>query len=384
MNKDSYIAKLDSGSTKELSRLFSTAPIMVHAIDVNGVICYANPFFINKLGYEYEEVIGQTSSSFLTSESANYALNHAIPLLKKQGFVEDVSYQFITKDEKIIDINLNGHITYDEQGEFLYGIGISTDVSEKKTYQRLLEKNEKQLLELNDELRAVLSSHMEMAEEMDQLIYSFSHDLRSPLCSIGGLMNLLDEDTTSTGSRREIIDRVENSIENMYSRINNIQDIHRNKLYKKGKTTSSFNLVVQEELDRYKYQIAENGIDLRTTITKQNVSIDEFRIKTIISILMSNAVQFYDSAKDDRYILLSSSVENNILNLTYEDNGIGISWEVNKKIFEMFFRGDSGSTGAGLGLYLLKKIVEKLNGSYQVESDLGKRFKLFISIPLQK
>ena len=96
--------------------------------------------------------------------------------------------------------------------------------------------------------------------------------------------------------------------------------------------------------------------------------------------LISNAIKYQDTAKENRFIQLSLKRHENYVELLAIDNGIGIAEENVPKIFEMFFRATSLSTGSGLGLYIVKETIEKLGGTIEVNSAVGQgtSFKMIL------
>jgi signal transduction histidine kinase len=107
---------------------------------------------------------------------------------------------------------------------------------------------------------------------------------------------------------------------------------------------------------------------------------DVRRIKVVLSNLISNAIKYQDAKKETRFIQLSFKKHENHVELLAIDNGIGISEENVSRIFEMFFRATSLSTGSGLGLYIVKETIEKLGGTIEVNAALGQgtSFKMIL------
>ena len=110
---------------------FDNTPLMVHALDASGKICYANPCWFDTLGYSEEEVLGRFNGfDILGAISKDYARKEAIPRLMKEGKIKNVRYTFKKKTKELVQVVLNGYVRYDSDGDFLYGIGISTLVDD--------------------------------------------------------------------------------------------------------------------------------------------------------------------------------------------------------------------------------------------------------------
>jgi signal transduction histidine kinase len=108
---------------------------------------------------------------------------------------------------------------------------------------------------------------------------------------------------------------------------------------------------------------------------------DPLRVKTIVSNLLSNAIKYSDPEKMRKYIQVSAHVFSDWLFMTFEDNGIGIDTEHQDKIFDLFFRVSSDKKGTGLGLYIVKDTVERLNGKIYVKSRRGESTAFTVTLP---
>ncbi len=112
------------------------------------------------------------------------------------------------------------------------------------------------------------------------------------------------------------------------------------------------------------------------------VTTDRSRLKVILNNLIGNALKYSNPYSNDRLVSIVGEVENKRLKIQVQDNGIGISDEHQPKIFEMFYRASEKSQGSGLGLYIVKETLEKLNGQISVDSKPGKGSEFKIEVPL--
>jgi signal transduction histidine kinase len=122
------------------------------------------------------------------------------------------------------------------------------------------------------------------------------------------------------------------------------------------------------------------SIAISSNILLDNVYTDMLRIKMIISNLISNAIKYSDGRKPQMTISIKTMEFQNNIVIEVADNGIGIDKKHLEKIYDMFFVGTNTSNGSGLGLYILKQNVEKLNGRVEVQSEIhvGTKFTVFI------
>ncbi len=130
---------------KQHMDFISKLPTMVHAINDKGLLVNVSDFWLKKMGYERKDVIGRSSSEFLTQESKKYAENAALPDFFNKGIIENVPYQFVKKDKTIIDVLLSASSILDEHGVFICSLAIIVDVTEKMLAEKALRESENKL-----------------------------------------------------------------------------------------------------------------------------------------------------------------------------------------------------------------------------------------------
>jgi PAS domain S-box-containing protein len=208
--------------------------------------------------------------------------------------------------------------------------------------------------------------------ELDRFVYSVSHDLRSPLTSVLGLLSFIEEDTKEpeTASHaaliRNSINRLDDYIKNIlsYSR-NNRMALKIEKIDLQKMTTEVINSLIHiKEAANITFEVDMDD--------REPFYSDKQSLSTVIENLISNAIKFQDTNKSNRYIKVSGITNKESLTLVVGDNGIGIATENFDKIFDMFFRLSGQIAGSGIGLYIVKEIVEKIQGNIQVDSEFGK------------
>jgi PAS domain S-box-containing protein len=219
--------------------------------------------------------------------------------------------------------------------------------------------------------------------ELDSFVYRTSHDLRSPLASILGLVEIIlrEKDVKNV---HDCTLRIRDSVRRLDATISSILDYSRNG-----------NLDIQES-EVYVESIWKQSLDAHTNMPQAEgikftyegdvetlVKIDTFRLSVIFNNLISNAIKYCDVRKEDRYVkLIMRRSANNGLQLIIKDNGLGVPKEHQSRVFNMFYRANSLSQGAGLGLYIVKQAVDKLGGVIFLDSEetIGTTFT--ITIPL--
>ena len=217
--------------------------------------------------------------------------------------------------------------------------------------------------------------------EMDTFFYRASHDLRGPISSIIGLCNLASRSATAEGL--EIVQRTYNTafaMDRMLKKLKVISEINHSRLL------SSFHLraAIEEIVNGFRPFIRDSRIKV-VNECPEDITIQSYRdvVDIIIINLFENSL-FYVTLgrKQDPEIRISVSHRNDHITLTVFDNGVGIEPGIRDKIWEMFYIGNEHSQGHGLGLYIVRKAMEMLNGHISLETEHGSYTRITLSIPV--
>ena len=216
-------------------------------------------------------------------------------------------------------------------------------------------------------------------EEMDLFTHSVSHDLRSPITSLMGIITLaeVEEDHKQRNEYFSLMRRILTRQDDFILKIiqfskNKRTDLHIQEIH----LPSFFEHLVQD--------LEHSGdikIDLKLNIEDITISIDAFRLDIICRNLISNAIKYADPEKEKAFISISVKVAQGMLSLIFEDNGIGIQQKHQAKIFNMFYVTTHHNKGSGIGLYLVKEMINKLDGEINVNSSNGEGSVFSIKIP---
>jgi signal transduction histidine kinase len=178
------------------------------------------------------------------------------------------------------------------------------------------------------------------------------------------------------------LNMMEKSITRLDTFISDIINYSRNSRLEIIETEINFQQMIQETLEGLKFLEGYGTIEKKLQIDQAVPFIsDAFRIKVICNNLMSNAIKYRSTLAKSSYILINIMVDEEKAVMKFEDNGIGIPEENINKIFNMFYRASASATGSGLGLYIVKDVVNTLKGSITVESQPGNGTTFTIEIP---
>lgn len=251
-------------------------------------------------------------------------------------------------------------------GGNVYIQAIVRDITERKIAEKKIQKNNKELQQIN--------------EELDRFVYSASHDLRAPIASLLGLVNLLKK--TAYDEVLQLVKLQEKSLHRLDYFIQDIVDYSRNKRLKIEISKIDFKKEFDAAFELLNYMDNVNKIKRQFSIEGDvDFYSDPFRIKIIFNNLISNAIKYADLTKPESFIHLHVKVVDDHARISVKDNGEGVDEDVKNRIFEMFFRASDKGSGSGLGLYIVKESIDKLNGKIEVNSIRYEGTEFVITLP---
>ena len=242
------------------------------------------------------------------------------------------------------------------------------DITERKV-------SEEKVIEQNNDLK-------KLNTELDRFVYSASHDLRAPLSSVLGLIDIAEMEITDPQPLHYFA-MMKGSINRLNRFIQDIIDYSKNARLEVAKEPIDFKDLVSEVIDDLKFMDGAEKIKIGYDIDSSGILLsDRSRIKILFSNLIGNSIKYHNLDQEEPFINISTRINGRTVKLTIEDNGIGIGKDHVDKVFDMFYRASYKSAGSGLGLYIVKEIIQKLHGNISVESEMGKGTKFTIILPL--
>ncbi len=237
------------------------------------------------------------------------------------------------------------------------------------------ESNLTQLQEKNVELEKINF-------ELDRFVYSASHDLRSPLTSILGLLNIMREEVSDAGTMH-LVSLMEESILKLDNTIRDIVAYSRNNRTDITIEPIGLKLLVEEVMGNLRYlETSDFKIPEQIQIKNEIVFLgDRNRIQIILNNLLANAIRYRHPARKPE-VIVDAILKGKFVQITIKDNGLGINDKHIGRIFEMFYRTSDTSAGSGLGLYIVRETIKKLNGSIDVVSQINEGTTFTIVLPL--
>jgi len=240
--------------------------------------------------------------------------------------------------------------------------------------ESLLVQKEKSLTKKNEELNKV-------NVELDKFFYSASHDLRAPLTSIQGLIQLM-ELTDDAAELKKYASMLKGRAQNLDQFIRKISEYSSNVRQDARWEPMNLKTLLRENLENLRFYPTAEKIKVYLDIPdKVELVSDPVRLQIVFGNLLSNAIKYHDFNKPEPFIKIRCAREADWFRISVEDNGSGIRRESLSKIFGMFYRAHRQAEGTGLGLYIVKDALDKLHGKIEVTSVYGEGSTFSVFLP---
>ncbi|MCW3107120.1 MAG: hybrid sensor histidine kinase/response regulator [Segetibacter sp.] len=216
-------------------------------------------------------------------------------------------------------------------------------------------------------------------DELNRFVYSTSHDLRSPLASIMGVLTLsrMEGSVTDPNGYMEMI---ESCVKKMDFYTHKIIDYYRSKRADEAVEKINFKTLAENSISICKMQ--NRAIDFDLQLNEQSAfRTDTFRLSVILDNLLSNAVKYQRPEETHPAVKLKIDVNGKEATIVIEDNGVGIIESHLNSVFKMFFRSNAAVTGLGIGLYIVKEALTRIGGEISVDSVYGAGTSFKLRIP---
>lgn len=350
----------------ELENLFGSMDDLIIEFNRNYEYVKIAPTNDKLLLASREKVIGKKVSDFFEKKEADI-------------YISAIKKCFETKKTVTIDYEINvanetlwfeGRISYIDEDSVLF---IAHDNTAKKRSQEKLEKSESQLRQIN--------------KSKDKLFSIIAHDLRSPFNTTLGLTEILKEDISSLSNDeiKEMLSYIESALKGQLKLLENLLNwtqLQTNHI-KFEKTSVNLKILTDEVLSVLDYNLRSKKIEIMNHLDRNViVKADIVMLKSIIQNLVTNAIKFTQTGGK---IDISAKEVKNAMEITVRDNGIGMSKEDSDQLFTTDLQystsGTLGEKGTGLGLILVREIIEKHKGSISVESKPGRGTKFTFTLP---
>lgn len=322
------------------------------------------------IGRAPEDVLGKRLRDLLNIAGAIFYETHFAPLLRMQGFFDEVALDLMKADGMVLPVLANAAERRDDAGNVLFTRLTIIRATQRRQYERQLVEAREAAREAQQRLEGInleLSAERELRE---QFIAVLGHDLRNPLAGLSGGVGILSQKHDDPKSVR-VLRLMSESITRMGGLIDNLMDFARGRLgggigieRTPGKRVEPILVQVVNEMKAgHPDRLIEMRFDLR-----QPIDVDHARIAQMFSNLLGNAISH---GAEDRPIVVEATVSDDYFLLTVVNGGEPIPLAAMDRLFQPFYRGEvrPSMQGLGLGLYIASQIAQAHGGRLDVKSD---------------
>lgn len=352
-------------SELKFRQIINSSPMGIYLYEVNAnnqlILVGTNPAADTLTGIRNADFIGKTLEEIFPGLKETDVPGHYLEaaLHGTPWFTEDMRYH---------EGKVSGafQIYAFQAGHNRVGVMFLNITEQKKIEAAIKQKNE-ELLKINAEL--------------DSFVYSASHDLRAPIASLLGLVEVarLEKDVSSLD---RLLDMQKRSLLKLDNFIHDIVSYSRNNRLDVQVEPIDFITLIEGIFEQLYFMDHLGQLDCRIIITPQlNFFSDSKRIAVILNNLISNAIKYADINKPNPFVEVRVDKSPDGVIISVEDNGDGIEAEHLPKIFDMFYRATQKSSGSGIGLYIVHEITNKMKGSIKVESVRKAGSKFIVNLP---
>ncbi len=362
---EKYRLKLEAKRLQEeLKKLSSVVEAMVDGVtitDLNGKITYVNRALTEQIGYKAEDLIGKKPSKFITEKDLPRFAAQVKDIMSGKSLAESTEYLAKHKDGKEIPMSINFSHLYDLDGKPREIVTVSRDISERKRAEEEIKNKNR---------------------ELEDFAYTVSHDLKNPLWAIDGYSSAILEDYEGSldEAGQDYLYRIRENAQKMVKFINSLLKYSRAGIQTDSFKEVDLSRVLKELLMELKEQIDEKRIEL-IIHELPSVFCDEMRMAQVFTNLIHNSIKF---SKDKGSVIEVGYDEGEGEYQFYvKDNGVGFDKKDHDKIFGIFqhLNGSKDYQGNGIGLAIVKKVVESHGGDIWADSEKGKGATFYFTLP---
>ncbi len=350
---------------------------IVAITDQKGTIKHVNDNFCKITQFSPEELIGQNHRIINSGYHSKEFFRDMWKIISS-GKIWKGEVKNKAKDGSIYWVDTVITPLLDERGKpYKYVVTRFNITKAKKTKENIKKKNVELVNQYEEkriqaaELFIANKELLKTNTELDRFVYSVSHDLRSPLTSILGLISFIEEDSREPDTLEQV-KMIRASINRLDGFIKNILSYSQNNRTGLETVKIPIEKTINEIVNSVRNIKEAKGISFQVDIDEQQPFYSDWqRFNSILENLISNAIKYHTEEVSGRYLNITGKTDNEGLKLSISDNGIGIDAAYHDKIFDMFYRLSNKTSGSGFGLYIVKETLEKIQGKIEVQSEKG-------------
>ncbi|UOR04653.1 PAS domain S-box protein [Hymenobacter aerilatus] len=355
----------------EVSRLLEGIPQIAWTANPQGTSTYFNRRWFDYTGRDHTQLEQVWWRDYQHPEDSEAAANCWQQSLES-GHVFEAEFRLRDRAGNYRWMLSRALPSYNERGELMQWIGTCTDIHEHKLTQARIDQAQRQLRENNAQLQRA-------NVDLDNFIYTASHDLKAPISNIEGLLHALLEELPATGNSQPeqpvavLLTMMQDSVDRFKRTLDHLTEVTKlQKEYAAPTSLLPLAATIQDVCLDLAPLIQELGVQLEVAVADcPPILFSEKNLRSVVYNLLSNALK-YRAPERMPHVRVWCQATDDFLMLAVQDNGLGLNLTTHQhKLFAMFERFHTHVEGSGIGLYMVKKIMENAGGYIEAQSEVG-------------
>ncbi|NQY67907.1 MAG: PAS domain S-box protein, partial [Flavobacteriales bacterium] len=332
--------------------------------DQEGIIIMWNRGAEVIYGFTKEQVIGENVKIILPGKHANIHIpgKGYNPEKDKHFDAEGTTYESIGLRKNGEKFDLEVSVTRWKVKDNILYCEIIRDISDRKNDRRKLESANR---------------------ELETFIYKASHDLKGPLANSIGLVNIAKTELP-TGKLSETFDYISASLSKLEHVLDDLQQVALIKQHQLNYSSFELNKSFDSVINFLQEKLDSNNISVEVSSNIESITTDKNLLHIVLTNVIKNSIQYRNPSVRNPHVIITAIEIENKIQISIEDNGLGIPEENRPTVFDMFIKANTLSTGTGLGLYMVQNAVNLLKGQIVLESEENKNTLVKLTLPIEK
>jgi len=363
---------MSRSSAEKTRAVFESIQDGITTTNLQGVITGLNNATVRLHGYEHQDELLGRSAFDLIAVSDHPRAAENMQLALTSGRTSSLEYRLLRRDGSEFDGELSVVLIRDETGQPVEFVALSRDITSRKKAGEERERLIQTLATKNDEL--------------ERFTYTVSHDLKAPIITIKGFLGFLEQDAAAGNHERvhNDVKRVNEAVDKMNQLLKDLLELSRIGRMMNEPENVPFMDIVKDALENVQGRLESRRVTVRIQPNLPIVHGDRQRLTEVLQNLIDNAAKYMGDQPDPLIEIGQEGKDDGKPVFFVKDNGIGIAPEHYDRIFGLFNKLNPASEGTGIGLALVRRIVEVHGGRIRVESEAGKGSNFYFTLPVRE